>query len=108
MTLFVCRRRSGDDAVLVREARREEAGMPLAEAFRRAKKAAKWLREIPAVDGEHAILIDGEGFLSVEHRAICSCGWSGPERYNAYEARNDGRGHQAGTEISRILRERRT
>lgn len=56
--LFVAKRRSGihfsqrgSGPIIIREARPDEIStgiaMPLADAFRKAKKGAKWTREIP-------------------------------------------------------------
>lgn len=47
---WVCRRRKSDGAVIVRESREGEGGVPFVEAFRKAKREAKWRREIPATE----------------------------------------------------------
>lgn len=65
--LFVCRRRKSDAAVIVREAREGETGVSCTEAFRQAKKAARWLREIPAA--EEAQEDAREQFLDLAGRA---------------------------------------
>lgn len=41
----------------------------------------------------HTTRIDGIGFLSVTHTAVCSCGWTGPIRYNDFEAQTDADDH---------------
>lgn len=52
--IYICRRRFDrfDRTLIIRRAGGDEKGMSLTEAFREAKRAAGWHREIPNEEGK--------------------------------------------------------